>query len=157
MEKCDSAIGWDGETIMERTIQVLVADDEPTVRLAISRILRGSTFQVSESGSRLSFAISEAETGEDALRMLNGKSNDRTPIDILLLDYKLPGMDGLEVLSRIQESGAGLLTVMISGYASNETAKTATQRGAFDFLSKPFTPDELKKTLRKACVKLLSR
>lgn len=78
-----------------------------------------------------------------------------SPPDILLLDYKLPGISGLDVLERIVPLQSGMLTIMITAYASLETAVTATKRGAWDFLAKPFTPEELKNTVRKAASRLI--
>jgi signal transduction histidine kinase len=75
--------------------------------------------------------------------------------DILLLDHKLPGISGMDVLERLGERNDDLLAVMITAYASLETAITATKRGAYDFLAKPFTPEELKSTVRKAAKHLL--
>ena len=75
---------------------------------------------------------------------------ERTPPDIMLLDHKLPGIQGLDVLSQITEDGRDILTVMVTAYASIETAVSATKRGAYDFLAKPFTPQELKSTVEKA-------
>jgi signal transduction histidine kinase len=66
------------------------------------------------------------------------------------LDYKLPGLSGLEVLERLSSCSPETLTVMITAYATLETAVLATKQGAFDFLAKPFTPDELRATIHKA-------
>ncbi len=67
----------------------------------------------------------------------------------------MPGISGLEVLDRLAGRESDMLTIMITAYASIETAVTATKRGAYDFLAKPFTPDELKSTIRKAAVRLI--
>jgi signal transduction histidine kinase len=70
--------------------------------------------------------------------------------DILLLDHKLPGISGLDVLEKVAGKINDCLTIVITAYASLEVAITATKRGAYDFLAKPFTPDELKDAVRKA-------
>jgi len=70
--------------------------------------------------------------------------------DLLLLDHKLPGISGIEVLERLPAGEHDLQTIMITAYASLETAVTAIKRGAYDFLPKPFTPDELRAVVRKA-------
>jgi signal transduction histidine kinase len=67
----------------------------------------------------------------------------------------MPGISGLDVLDQIRDLQADMLTIMITAYASIETAVTATKRGAYDFLAKPFTPDELKSTVRKAATRLV--
>ncbi|MBN2433609.1 MAG: HAMP domain-containing histidine kinase [Acidobacteria bacterium] len=70
--------------------------------------------------------------------------------DILILDHKLPDMTGLDILTRLAEQKSGILTIMISAYASLDIAISATKNGAFDFLAKPFTPNELRYTIQKA-------
>ena len=67
----------------------------------------------------------------------------------------MPGISGLEVLDRLADAHCGVLTIMITAYASIESAVAATKRGAYDFLAKPFTPDELKSTIRKAAARLI--
>ena len=67
----------------------------------------------------------------------------------------MPGISGLEVLDRLAGRETDMLTIMITAYASIETAVSATKRGAYDFLAKPFTPDELKSTIRKAAARLI--
>ena len=87
----------------------------------------------------------EASTGEEALERL-----DQDRPDIVLLDHKLPGMSGLDVLEQFNQKRVEALVIMITAYASLDVAVSATKRGAFDFLAKPFTPEELKASLRKA-------
>lgn len=77
------------------------------------------------------------------------------PTDILLLDHKLPDAAGLDILERLGKSSLDLLTIMITAYASLETAVMATRRGAYDFLAKPFTPEELRSAVRKAARHLI--
>jgi len=67
----------------------------------------------------------------------------------------MPGISGLEVLDHIARTTTDMLTIMITAYASLETAVTATKRGAYDFLAKPFTPDELKAAIRKAAHRII--
>jgi signal transduction histidine kinase len=67
----------------------------------------------------------------------------------------MPGISGLDVLDQVAGLDTDMLTIMITAYASIETAVTATKRGAYDFLAKPFTPDELKATVRKAAARLI--
>jgi len=132
------------------TLKVLVVDDELGMRTGVERSLRGVTVDLPDVEGAIAFDVRLAETGEEALDAI---AADRP--DILLLDYKLPGISGLDVLQSINGSGDDMLTIMITAYASLETAVTATKRGAYDFLAKPFTPDELRITLRKATKHLM--
>ena len=68
---------------------------------------------------------------------------------------RCPGISGLEVLDGSPDLQTEMLTIMITAYASIETAVPATKRGAYDFLAKPFTPDELRNTIRKAATRLV--
>ncbi|HEY5388071.1 MAG TPA: ATP-binding protein, partial [Thermoleophilia bacterium] len=91
------------------------------------------------------------QSGEDFLAALAAG----TDLDLLLLDLKLPGIDGLDVLQEVSDQGRAVLTIMITAYATFETAVKATKLGAYDFLAKPFTPDELRYSLRKATSQLI--
>jgi signal transduction histidine kinase len=91
------------------------------------------------------FRVSQADSGEAALIAI-----EKDEPDLILLDYKLPGITGLDVLQALSERKCEALVVMITAYASLETAVQATKIGAFDFLAKPFTPDELKAVVHKA-------
>lgn len=132
-------------------LKVLVVDDEPGMRLAVTRALTGFTVMIEEVGSAVSFDIIQAASGEEAVLKLE---SDRP--DLMLLDHKLPGISGLDVLSWLSDQKADVLTVMMTAYASIETAIAATKKGAFDFLSKPFTPAELKASVRKAVGHLIA-
>src|ERR1035438_6156851 len=105
-----------------RTRRVLVVDDEPEIRNVLSGVLEDD-----------GYLVSGAATGEAALEALPGGE-----FDLVLLDIWLPGMDGMEVLSRIQEMPLPErpVVVMISGHGSVEAAVKATKLGAFDFLEK---------------------
>ena len=132
------------------TLRVLVTDDEMGMRLGVTRTLRDFSVRVPDVNGDVAFTVEQAESGEEALEKI-----DRQPPDILLLDHKMPGISGLEVLDRLAGMQTDMLTIMITAYASIETAVTATKRGAYDFLAKPFTPDELKSTIRKAAARLI--
>ena len=131
------------------TLRVLICDDEAGMRSGVARALRDYRFTMADIGETVGFAVEPAESGEQALEMIRGQQPD-----ILLLDHKLPGISGLEVLEQLGHT-EGLVTVMITAYASLETAVTAIKQGAYDFLAKPFTPGELKSTLRKAAESLI--
>lgn len=132
------------------SLRVLVADDELGMRLSVARALRDLHITVPHVDRAFGFIVDQAESGEQALQMIR-----HTPPDLLLLDHKLPGMSGLDVLEAMNGAGHDLLTIMITAYASIETAVSATKLGAFDFLSKPFTPAELKSAIRKAAGQLV--
>ena len=136
---------------MAEMLRVLVADDEPGMRLGVGRALRDFTFSLPDINGPVRFEVEHAESGEAALDKIAAN-----PPHILLLDYKLPGMTGLEVLDRLAAGPPGdMLTIMITAYASLDTAVSAIKRGAYDFLAKPFTPEELKITIRKAAGRLI--
>jgi signal transduction histidine kinase len=131
-------------------LRVLVADDEAGMRLGIARALHEYRTFVPDVEAEVTFLVEQAESGEDALEKIGSR-----PPDILFLDHKMPGISGLEVLERVAEMRLDMLTVMITAYASIETAVLATRRGAWEFLPKPFTPDELRGTLQKTAARLL--
>ncbi len=126
---------------MERLI-VLVVDDEPGIRTGINRILSRHTVSFPFMDDDYQFDCREASTGEEALEMM-----DRELPDIVLLDNKLPGMKGTEVLEIIRQRKLDLMVAMITSYASLEIAAKATGDGAWDFIPKPFTPAELKSSI----------
>lgn len=132
------------------TLRVLVTDDELGMRMGVTRTLRDFSVCVPDVSGSVTFTVDQAESGEEALEKIN-----RNPPDILLLDHKMPGISGLDVLDRLADRETDMLTIMITAYASIETAVAATKRGAYDFLAKPFTPDELKSTIRKAAARLI--
>ena len=126
-------------------LRVLIADDEEGMRLGIQRTVHPFRAVLSDLGVETTFETELAETGEEAIERIA-----TAPPDILLLDYKLPGMSGLDVMARLEADKQDVLVIMITAYASIETAVAATKRGAYDFLTKPFRPDELQAVLKKA-------
>ncbi len=136
---------------MAETLRVLATDDEPGMLMAVERVLRSFTLRMPEVDGEVRFDVAKATSGEEAL----AKVESWRP-HILLLDYRLPGISGMDVLGRFASGpDPEMLTVMMTAYASLETAVTATKRGAFDFLAKPFTPDELRATIEKAASRVL--
>ena len=131
-------------------IRVLAVDDEPGMRSGLKRALRDFSFRMPDVNDDVSFVVDDAETAEDAFDKI-----EASPPDIMLLDYKLPGMSGLDLLEKISGRDYETVTIMITAYASIETAVVATKRGAYDFLVKPFTPDELKQVVQKAASRLI--
>lgn len=121
------------------SLNVLVVDDEPGIRSGISRILRNYTVGYPFMEEDFNFRLTEADTGEKALDILREQK-----MDIILLDNKLPGMDGIEVLEYINKNQIDVSVMMITSYASLDLAVKATNNGAYNFVPKPFTPDELR-------------
>ena len=134
------------------TLKLLITDDEVGMRMGVERALRNYHFSLPELHEETGFEVSLAESGEQALEMIQAD-----PPDILLLDHKLPGISGLDVLEKMREleEAQNVVTVMITAYASLETAVRAIKQGAHDFLAKPFTPNELKSTVSKAAESLI--
>jgi len=124
------------------TLKVLVVDDEPGIRSGVMRILRNYQVSYPFMDEDFDFEVLEAESGETALTILN----EHHP-HIVLLDNKLPGIQGMEVLEYIKENQLNSVVVMITSYASLEIAIKAKADGAYDFIPKPFTPQELKASL----------
>lgn len=132
------------------TLTILVADDEPGLRRGAIRILRDFRVTIRDIDQEIGFNLIEADTGRAALQQLAAGA-----CDIVLLDYKLPDISGLEILNRIREAQWDVFAVMVTAYASLEVAVSATKYGAFDFLAKPFTPDELGAVVSKCATSLL--
>jgi len=124
-------------------LDVLIVDDEAGMRTGAERSLEGFTVPLEDFKETVSFKVRCAATGAEALAEIR-----KVRPDIVLLDYKLPDMTGLDVLAETE--GGSFLTIMITAFASLEVAVNATKRGAFDFLAKPFTPEELRATILKA-------
>ena len=118
--------------------RVLVVDDERDIRDGSERIL-----------TRLGCQVKKASRGDEALRILTQES-----VSIVLLDLKMPGMDGMEVLKHLQAMESAPLVIVITGYATVDTAIEAMKRGAYDFVAKPFEPDQLRIVVGRAREKL---
>ncbi len=125
--------------------KVLTVDDEQALRAGELRIMKNYQVPLAAFDDTVVFEVSEAGTGEDALVHL-----EHNKTDIVLLDLGLPGIQGMDVLQNINTKGMDTLVIIITAYASIETAVSTTKQGAFDFLAKPFSPEELRKTLSKA-------
>lgn len=123
-------------------LKVLVIDDEPGIRSGVSRILNNFHVTYPFMDEDYTFQVTEAATGEDGLGIL-----EKDMHDILLLDNKLPGMQGIEVLEQIRKRNLDIVVAMITSYASLDVAIRATRDGAIDFIPKPFTPQELKSSI----------
>jgi two-component system response regulator AtoC len=114
--------------------RVLVVDDEENVRDMLGVLLR-----------REGFEPSSVANAEAALKEL-----ERAPYEYVLCDIRMPGIGGLGLLEKIQERGLQTTVIVMSAYGSTDTALEAMKLGAYDYVSKPFKPDEIILTLRKA-------
>ncbi len=123
-------------------LKVLVIDDEPGIRSGVARILNNFHVTYPFMDEDYSFEVKEASTGEEGIVML-----DSDMPDILLLDNKLPGIQGVDVLEYIRNRKYDIIVAMITSYASIDVAIRATRDGATDFIPKPFTPQELKSSI----------
>ncbi len=124
------------------SLDVLVVDDELGIRMGIVRILKNFTVSYPFLDDDIQYNLVEVATGEKALKII-----ENNPPAIILLDNKLPGIQGVEVLEHINKNQLDILVIMITSYASLDLAVKATNMGAFDFVPKPFTPQELKASM----------
>ncbi|HEY2825701.1 MAG TPA: sigma-54 dependent transcriptional regulator [Gemmatimonadales bacterium] len=115
-------------------MKILVLDDDAGVRQAMDLLLRGDGHDVAVESSAKS-ALDRAA---------------REPYDVILSDVRMPDMDGLAFLRAYRASGGTALVIMMSAYGGEDAAVEAMKEGAYDYLSKPFRPDEVLLTLRKA-------
>jgi two-component system nitrogen regulation response regulator NtrX len=116
---------------------ILIVDDEPGVRSMLEAILKDE-----------GYGVESAASGEDGVAKALAR-----PYDALFLDVWLPGIDGIETLSRVRTQGVDAEVVMISGHGTIETAVKATKLGAFDFVEKPLSLEKTLLVLRNALLK----
>lgn len=133
-------------------LNLLVVDDEPGIRSGVTRILDNFSVSYPFMDEDFEFEVQEAASGEQAIELL-----DNYKFDIVLLDNKLPGMQGIEVLEYINREQMDVVVVMITSYASLDLAVKATKSGAFDFVPKPFTPKELRASVETIAKQLFLR
>lgn len=131
-------------------LNILAVDDEIGMRHGIRRVLENFKMRLPDVEDDISFSVEMAETGYEAIEKINALHPD-----LILLDYKLPDLTGLEILEQIDNHEGTMLTIMITAYASLETAVSAIKTGAFDFLSKPFIPEELRAKVSKAAQSII--
>lgn len=121
-----------------KKISILIVDDEESVRDSL-------TNWFTEDG----YAVKSAEHAKQALAML-----ESDPFDIILTDLKMPGMDGLEMLRRIKTLNKDAIVIVMTAFATVDTAVKALKEGAFDYVTKPFDPDDLSHLIRNAAKQL---
>jgi len=114
--------------------RILVVEDEELMRELLSRIL-----------VRENYSLFKASNGKEALKLFQDN-----PIDLILTDLKMEEMDGLELLTHVRALDPEAVVIMMTAYASVETAVEAMRRGAYDYITKPFINDEIRVVLRRA-------
>ena len=114
--------------------KILVVDDEAAERITLGETLRLEGYQVALAAS-----------GEETLALIDGGST----FNAVILDLQLPGIDGLQVLDAIQEAAPEILVILITGYATVETTIKALRQGAYHYLLKPASPEQIITTLRE--------
>jgi len=112
---------------------ILIVDDDKSIRYSLKRMLENS------------FSILTAQNGEEALRLVR----ERSP-DLVLMDIKMPGLSGIEILQEIKQIDPKTLVVMMTAYGTTETAIEAMKQGAFDYIIKPFPIPQMKELVDKA-------
>ena len=114
--------------------RVLIVDDEDIVRVSCQRILVPEGYEVMSAGSAT----------EGFAMLADG------PIDVVLTDLKMPDIDGIEVLRRVKEEWPDTEVIVITGYQTINTAVQAIKLGAFDYIEKPFVPEDIVEVIEKA-------
>ena len=114
--------------------RILVIDDEAAIRDSLRMTLEYEGYE-----------FIGAATGQEGLALA-----EREAPDLVLLDVKMPGMDGIEVLERLRNMNEALPVVVVSGHGTISTAVEATKKGAFDFIEKPFASERVLVSLRNA-------
>jgi DNA-binding NtrC family response regulator len=123
-----------GERVMAEQLQLLLLDDEPIVGKRLKPAL-----------AKLGIDVEVFEDPKKALERLDEKE-----FDIVVTDIRMEGIDGIEVLERVGKKSKRTKVIMITGYAMMATAREAMEKGAFDFIAKPFEPDEIRAVVEKA-------
>ena len=122
---------------MKEKFKILIIDDEASIRDSCTQVL-----------SKEGYATDTAEDGSIGLEKVK-----KAKPDLVLVDLKMPGISGMEVLESLQEIDPDIVSIVITGYATIESAVEAMKLGAYDYIPKPFTPDELRLITRRGLEK----
>lgn len=125
---------------MAEQVRVLVVDDEEIVLKSVKRVLKGD--------DEHEFLIDTALSADAGLELMGGEE-----FDIVVTDLMMPGIDGLEFIQRIRQANNKTRIIMITGYATMRTALQALREGAFEYIAKPFTKEELRSVVKNAARK----
>jgi DNA-binding NtrC family response regulator len=124
-------------SVKPEEIAILIVDDEASIRDSLNQWLAADGYRV--------------DVAEDANGAL--KKIQESLWDVILLDIRMPGMDGIELQHRIKQIDQNIVTIIITAHASVETAVQALKDGAFDYVTKPIDPDDLSRLVRNAVEK----
>lgn len=125
-------------TLTEKPIgKILIIDDEEKIRVAITKVVQRQGYE--------SIQFPSAYAALDFI-----ESYDKNDIDVAIVDMKMEGMDGIEFITMLNEFHPEIVPIMITAYSSIDTAVNSVKHGAFDFVSKPFSPDQILYSLQKA-------
>ena len=130
--------GRERPAVMEKRLKIMIVDDEPIVGKRLKQALNKSGVDV--------------EIFEDSSRALNRLS--KKVFDIVVTDVRMDEVGGIQLLEYIGAHSKRTKVIIITGYASVETAQEALAKGAFDFIAKPFKPDDLRAAVNKAALAL---
>jgi len=119
---------------MNSHVRILIIDDEESIRDSVGLVLE-----------KEGYGVRSVVSGQEGISLFSKEA-----FQVVYLDLKLPGINGLDVLSRLKKISLETPVIIITGYATIESAVEAMKRGAFDYLTKPFTPEEVRVTTRKA-------
>ena len=122
----------ESENNMEDKGSVLVVDDELGARESMRMILKNQ------------FDVSTADNGDKAVAFI-----EEHDFDVVITDIRMPGISGIELLEKIKETNPVTAVLMVTAYAALDTAKRAMRLGAYDYIEKPFKPDELREAVRR--------
>ena len=131
-------------------LNVLIIDDEEGMCMGASRALSSTTVFIDDLKIMVGFSSKAVHSYAEYKKDIMDKK-----YDLILLDYKLPDGSGLDILQEVNEHSKETLVIMMTAYATFETAVQATKLGAYDFLAKPFTPEELRNSVRKAATRFV--
>jgi len=119
---------------VKKRLNILVVDDDVAIRELFERILK-----------KEEYTVFTADNGKEALELVNRKRPD-----LVILDLKMPGMNGIEILRQIKRIDENIEVIMITGYGTMKTARIAMRLGAYDYITKPFDVNYIMALIRDA-------